>query len=321
MQTAISGIHHITAIASDPQRNLDFYTRTLGLRLVKLTVNFDDPGTYHFYFADASGNPGTVLTFFPWPDARRGRHGVGQVGAVGFNIPPDSAGYWIERLKAENVSTGSPFRRFDEEVIPFIDPDGMQAELVASHRGKAEVTTWEKGPVPPEHAIRGFAAPALLVSEPQGTAALLSEVMGLRQIGESGNRLRFAGEAVIGGVVDVEARPGAARGGMGAGAVHHIAFRTPDDDQQLAWRETLITDGFEVTEVRDRNYFHSIYFREPGGILFEIATDAPGFTIDEPFDSLGTHLKLPAWFEPRRETLQEILPPLELPEAQRSGAD
>lgn len=319
MQDKISGIHHITAIASDPQRNLDFYTSTLGLRMVKLTVNFDDPGSYHFYFGDAAGSPGTILTFFPWPQARRGRHGVGQVGAVGFNVPQNSLGYWMERLKQQGVSTGSPSQRFEEEVLSFTDPDGMLIELVASPRGNTAEGTWDRGPVSLEHAIRGFAAPTLLVGEMEGTAALLGEGMGLERVQSWGNRLRFSGGARIGGVVDLEERPGEPRGGMGAGVVHHIAWRTPDDARQLAWRERLILRGLNVTEVRDRNYFHSIYFREPGGILFEIATDAPGFAIDEPFETLGTHLKLPAWFEPRRELLEKTLPPLALPEVRAAA--
>jgi len=319
----IRGIHHITAIASDPQRNLDFYTQALGLRLVKLTVNFDDPGTYHFYFADADGRPGTILTFFPWPDSRPGRHGAGQVGVVGFTIPLDSVGFWPERLKRYGITTSNPFRRFEDEVISLRDPDGLAVELIASYpAGVADATDgsrWNGSPVPPEHAIRGFSTPTLLLTSPDGTAELLGNVFGLRPVGQSGTRVRFSSGEAIGGQVDIETRPDESRGGMGAGVVHHIAWRAPDDVQQLEWRELLVERGLSVTPVIDRQYFHSIYFREPGGILFEIATDPPGFTTDEPLEALGSGLKLPPQYESRRATIEAALPPLRLPERQGSN--
>ena len=316
MPEPIRGIHHITAIASDPQHNLDFYTQMLGLHLVKLTVNFDDPYTYHFYFADASGRPGTILTFFPWPDGRKGRQGAGQVGVVSFTIPLDSVRFWSDRLKKTGVMASNPFQRFDEEVISLRDPDGLAVELIAS--GASEGDPWNGSPVPPEYAIRGFNAPTLLLADPDGTAELLNDVFGLRTLEQSGTRVRFAGDEAIGGQVDLETRSGEPRGGMGAGVVHHIAWRAPDDAGQLEWRELLVERGLNVTPVIDRQYFHSIYFREPGGILFEIATESPGFAIDEPLEALGSGLKLPAWFEPRRETIEAALPSIRLPMKQES---
>lgn len=315
MDQRISGIHHITAIASDPQRNLDFYTQVLGLRLVKLTVNFDDPGTYHFYFGDAAGHPGTILTFFPWPAARRGRRGSGQVSTVGYTIPANAMGFWKERLQKMGASVSEPFTRFEQEVLPLLDPDGIPLELVASET-LAEPQTWPGSPVPAEQAIRGFAAPTLLVGAAEPTAALLVEIFGLRLVEERGARARFTAAEGAGSTADIEVRPAETRGGMGSGVVHHIAWRAKDAADQAAWRSKLIAAGFDVTPVMDRQYFQSIYFREPGGILFEIATDPPGFTLDEPFETLGEHLKLPPWYEERRANFQRILPPLRLPNGQ-----
>ncbi len=311
----IAGVHHITGIASGPQRNLTFYTTALGLRLVKKTVNFDDPGTYHFYFGDAAGAPGTILTFFPWSDARPGAQGAGQVTAVGFAVPPGSLGYWAERLAQYGASPGAPLTRFDQEVLPARDPDGLPLELVAEE-GAAPLPAWKGGPVPAAYAIRGFAAPTLMVSEGSPTLDLLTRVFGFqpRQEGPHRVRLAAAGESAFapGRVVDVEARPDLARGRMGAGVIHHIAFRVPDGETQLRWRDRLIELGFQVTPVMDRQYFTSIYFREPAGILFELATDPPGFALDEPVQALGSALKLPPWLEPRRETIERILPPVTL---------
>lgn len=312
MPEAIRGIHHITAIASDPQRNLDFYTQVLGLRLVKLTVNFDDPGTYHFYFGDTAGHPGTILTFFPWVKMRRGRHGTGQVGMVAFTIPQNATGFWVDRLKQHGVTAGNPFRRFDEEVLPLLDPDGLPLELIATGTA-GEGTPWTNSPVSPEQAVIGFSHPSLLLEGFEQTASLLTGVFGMTNVRHAGSRYRFSGSDAIGGTVDLEVRPGEPPGMMGAGVVHHIAWRAPNDEEQLAWREILVDRGLDVTPVLDRDYFHSIYFREPGGILFEIATDPPGFTIDEPADALGTQLKLPAWYEPRRAVIESVLPPLKLP--------
>ena len=313
MEKSIPGIHHITAIASDPQRNLDFYTQTLGLRLVKLTVNFDDPGTYHFYFGDASGRPGTILTFFPWARAPRGRQGTGQVTTISFSIPEKALAYWQDRLASEGISTAQPQQRFDEQVLAFPDPDGLQLELV-THPGAEDRPGWAGGPVPAEYAIRGFSGATLTVDDYELTAPLLTNVMGFRLVGQEGERYRYeVGEGADLARVDLVNAPELPEGQMAAGTVHHIAWRTPSDEQQLAWRAELQQAGMQVTPVRDRQYFHSIYFYEPNGILFEIATDPPGFATDETPETLGTHLKLPPWLEPQRAKLEGILPRLRLP--------
>lgn len=318
MEKNIPGIHHITAIASDPQRNLDFYTRTLGLRLVKLTVNFDDPGTYHFYFGNESGRPGTILTFFPWPRAPRGHQGTGQVTTISFSIPQEALAYWQERLASEGISTAQPQQRFDEQVIAFPDPDGLQLELVA-HPGAEARPGWAGGPVPAEYAIRGFSGATLTVDDYELTADVLTKVMGFRLAGQEGQRYRYeVGEGADLARVDLVNAPELPEGQMAAGTVHHIAWRTPSDEQQLAWRAELQQVGLQVTPVRDRQYFHSIYFREPNGILFEIATDPPGFATDETPETLGTHLKLPPWLEPQRATLENKLPRLRLPDVSQA---
>lgn len=312
MKNRIPGIHHVTAIASDPQRNVDFYTNVLGLRLVKLTVNFDDPGTYHLYYGDEIGRPGTILTFFPWPGARRGRRGNGQVAATSFSIPQGALGYWQERLKRYDVSVGEVQERFDETVLPVLDPDWLQIELVA-HVGAESHAPWAGGPIPPEHAIRGFHSITLWEQDYERTSALLTETLGFRPAGEGRQRFRF--EALSNGpglVVDLLHRPDGDDGWGGAGTVHHVAWRTADDEEQLAWRERIAAQGLYVTPVRDRRYFRSIYFREPGGVLFEIATDLPGFTQDEPRDKLGTDLRLPPWLEPQRTEIEARLPELRL---------
>ena len=281
----IPGIHHITAIASDPQGNLDFYTQTLGLRLVKLTVNFDDPGTYHLYFGDKAGTPGSILTFFPWPGAARGRHGNGQATVISFAVP--SLEGWSARLPDARL-----IQRFGGEVLSFTDPDGLELELVPSGgSGFAGVTLSE----------RGYEA----------TAKLLLETFGYTLTATEGNRYRYTSTA--GNFVDLLCQPDARRGAMGAGTVHHVAFRAESDEIQKQWREDLVSLGFNVTPVLDRQYFHSIYFNEPGGVLFEIATDPPGFATDETPDKLGTHLKLPPWLEGSRPQIEATLPALRLP--------
>jgi glyoxalase family protein len=308
-------IHHITAIAGDPQRNLDFYAGTLGLRLIKVTVNFDDPGTYHLYYGDEVGHPGSILTFFPWPGGRPGRQGTGQAGAVSLAIAPVSLGFWIERLLASGVKYEGPTRRFEEQVVGFKDPDGLLLELVATPR-VADVAPWSEGPVPAEHAIRGFHGTTLWEDGDTGSAAFLTRTMGFEPVGEEGNILRFQSAAVgTGTVVDLRRAPGFWRGAGGVGTVHHVAFRAATDADQLAKRAEIEAEGVGITPVIDREYFHSVYFREPGGVLFEIATDGPGFTIDEPLAELGTHLKLPPTYEPSRSQIELALPPLRLPQA------
>ena len=313
-----AGIHHVTAIASDPQRNLDFYAGILGMRLVKRTVNFDDPTTYHFYFGDAEGAPGSILTFFPWPDARRGRQGSGQVAVASFSIVPSSVGFWIERFIKYHVEFSQPVSRFDEErVIAFKDPDGFMGELVA-HPSAESRTGWETRAVPVEHSIRGIYSVTLWQESCELTGKLLTDQLGFHAVREQASIFRYAAESgddgtQSGSIVDLRCVPGLWPGVMGAGTVHHVAFRAPDDAAQAEMRTDLVALGYNVTPVIDRDYFHSVYFREPGGVLFEIATDPPGFTVDEPVDSLGQSLKLPTWLEPRRFEIEALLPNIRLP--------
>jgi glyoxalase family protein len=319
MPTPIVGLHHVTAIASDPQRNLDFYTEVLGLRFVKRTVNFDDPGSYHFYFGDDAGSPGTILTFFPWPRASRGLAGAGEVATTAFSVPLDSVDYWQQRLLDHGLLVERTDKRFDEEVLRFPDPDGMKIEIVGhSDAGAARPSRFSS--VSAEHAIRGFFGVTLLEHSAEPSAALLG-VMGFHKIGEQGNRIRFAAEGnALGNRIDLLIDPLAKYGRTGAGSVHHIAFRAPDDAAQLEWREE-IAKHLDVTPVQDRTYFHSIYFREPGGVLYELATDPPGFALDEPIESLGEELRIPAWLEPRRAMLEQRLPNIQLhkPETEKAG--
>ena len=297
-----AGIHHITAIAGDPQRNLDFYTEALGLRLVKRTVNFDDPGSYHFYFGDNIGSPGTIMTFFPWPGARRGARGSGQVTTVSFAVPRNSMAFWKERLRATHVIAEEIEGRFGSNALRFLDPDGLQLELVASANEESSS----------ERAIRGFAAPTLEVRNPEKTKKLLTEILGFEFVAEENNRQRFRGSGSNASAEIDLVSSEAGFGQIAAGTVHHIAFRAADDDEQLKVREQLAARGLNVTPVIDRQYFHSIYFREPNGILFEIATDGPGFLIDEPVDALGETLKLPPIYESKRNEIERVLPAIHL---------
>ena len=311
----IVGLHHVTAIASDPQRNLDFYTDVLGLRFVKRTVNFDDPGTYHFYFGDDAGSPGTIITFFPWPGARRGLAGAGEVTHTAFSVPASSIAYWEQRLKQKGVLLEHTGRRFNEDVLTLADPDGMKLEIVGTDDAPAAGKAPRTAHVPPEHSIRGFFGVTMLQRDAKATAETLGW-MDFEQIAEEGSRIRFAAPdgRALGNHIDVLIDPKASFGRSGAGSVHHIAFRTPDDASQLAWRE-VIAQHLSVTTVQDRDYFHSIYFREPSGVLFEMATDIPGFAIDEPIETLGEALKIPAWLEPQRAQLKKRLAPLTLHKA------
>ena len=317
MQKPISGIHHVTAIASNPQRNLDFYTEVLGLRLVKRTVNFDDPGTYHFYFADATGTPGTILTFFPWPGAARGHIGSGQVTVTSFSVPEHSMKFWESRLVEAGVSVEKAGKRLGEEVLVFRDPDGLKLELIASAWNR-ESHAWDQANVPAESGIRGFHSVTLSEQGYERTARLL-HTMGFRKVAEEGNRFRFeVGAGGTGARADVLCVSEAPHGRLGAGTVHHVAWRAADDDDQKAWRSVLAGGDYDVTPVMDRCYFHSIYFREPGGVLFELATDPPGFAIDEAVESLGEQLKLPIWLERYRQEIEKAVPPIELHQRQRS---
>ncbi len=314
MSAGTSGIHHVTAISGGPQRNLDFYAGVLGTRLVKRTVNFDDPGTYHLYYGDGAGSPGSIVTFFPYLGARQGRHGVGQAAETRFAVPKASIGYWVERLMRHHVTAEGPAPRFGDgaPVLAFRDPDGLMLELVG-HDGPGGVAAgWDAAPVPAEHAIRRILGVSLWLEASERSAALLTRPMGFRAGPKEGERRRFLGAG--GAEVELRCAPGFWSGAMGAGAVHHVAFRVPDLAAEEAARGVLAREaGLDATPVLDRQYFRSVYFREPGGVLFEIATDPPGFAADEPPENLGASLKLPAWLEPRRESIERRLPELHPP--------
>ncbi|NHD15567.1 MULTISPECIES: ring-cleaving dioxygenase [unclassified Actinopolyspora] len=313
MPSTPTGLHHVTAIATDPQRNADFYRTALGLRLVKRTVNFDAPDTYHLYFGGESGQPGTLITFFPWPGAPSGRRGAGQTTAVAFSVPQNSLGWWYRHLDGLEVNVGTPATRSSEEALRVADPDGLLIELVG-HPMADQRGPWEEGTIPPEYAIRGLHSVTVTEIGHEHTAELLTDTLGFRLVEESGSRFRFAaGSEGSGALVDVLCSPEAPLGTVAAGTVHHIAWRTPDESEQVDWRNTLLDRGLDITPVLDRRYFHSIYFREPGGVLFEIATDSPGFTVDEPLMELGRALKLPPWLEPSRAEIEQSLPALRVP--------
>jgi len=316
---ATPGLHHVTAIAGEPQAIVDFYAGVLGLRLVKRTVNFDDPTTYHLYFGDRAGRPGTILTFFPWPGAPRGRTGAGQATATAFAVPAGSIPFWAGRLEAAGVSCGEPLTRFGEAVLTLEDPDGLRLELVGRDAA-AEGGGWDGGDVPGEHAIRALAGVTLTERDVAATGALLVSSLGLRSVGREGARIRLvADDREPGATVDlVEDRDGAA-GHVAVGTVHHVAFRASSDAEQLEFRADLLGAGQSVSPVKDRGYFRSIYVREPGGVLLEVATDAPGFATDEAPAELGHALKLPPWLEPRRRELEGVLPPLSVGGGRRAA--
>jgi glyoxalase family protein len=308
----LRGIHHITAIATDPQRNVDFYTHVLGLRLVKRTVNFDDPSNYHFYFGDRIGQPGTIITFFPWPGARRGARGTGQVVATSFAIHPEAIDFWKKRLSDEHVLAEETAERFGQRVLRFTDPDGLMLELIGSnHFGATEIH--RRSDLPNEFALRGFHAPTLEVQRAKLTEQLLIDTFGFGMIGEKKTRRRFSLDGDLSNAqIDLVESAESGFGNISAGTVHHIAFRAANDQEQLQWRALLVERGLQVTPVIDRQYFHSIYFREPGGILFEIATDNPGFATDEQVEHLGEELKLPPQYEEHRGSIEQVLPPISL---------
>lgn len=321
-KTAIEGIHHVTAIASDAQANVDFYVGLLGLRLVKRTVNFDDPGTYHLYYGDEAGTPGSILTFFPWAHAVRGSRGVGQTSATAFSVPEGALGFWRDRLASHGVLAAEPADRLDREsVLTLFDPDGLKLELIA-HAGAEERAPWAGSGIPERYAIRGFHSVTLTEKALGATVALLGETMGFRSVASGGGRSRFeVGSGGAGAQVDLLENPSGGHGRVAAGSVHHVAFRVEDDAAQRAWLADLAERGLHVTPVQDRQYFHSIYYREPGGVLFELATDPPGFTFDEPLDALGSGLKLPPWLEAARPRIEAALPKLQVPAAAAASAE
>lgn len=306
----VLGIHHVTAIASDPQRNLDFYVGLLGLRLVKRTVNFDDPETYHLYFGDDVGHPGSIMTFFPWPGARPGRHGTGQVAVTSFAVLPRSLGFWVERLVRHGIRHEGPTK----QVISFKDRDGLMLEIVGDAGAEARPAWGDAPGIPREDAIHGLHGVTIWAEQGDATERVLVDTLGFRPVHEHGSTRRFVvGDGGPGTIVDVRSVGGFVRGAGGAGTVHHVAWRVADDGAQLQMRERVTSVGLDPTPVIDRNYFHSVYFREPGGVLFELATDSPGFAIDEPVTELGQRLMLPRQYEAHRAQIEGILPPIHLP--------
>lgn len=302
------GIHHISAIVGHPQENYDFYTKILGLRMIKQTVNYDDPKTYHLYFADEAGTPGTVMTFFPWPNAHQGRIGDGQVGVTTYVVPPHSFSFWEQRLEQFNIEYYKSIR-FNETYLQFKDIHGLNIELVEREQGKEN--SWSSHGVTPQTAIKGFGGAILYSAHPEETAHVLEHIMGLQRVVEEGDYIRFVATADIGQIIDLKKSTGI-RGRMGVGAVHHIAWRAEDKADHVAWQNHVADLGMQVTEIKDRNYFDAVYFREPGQILFEIATDTPGFAIDEPLAELGEKLMLPPRYEARRAEIVAGLIPLKL---------
>jgi glyoxalase family protein len=312
MNASLPGIHHVTAVTADAQKNIDFYCGLLGLRLVKLTVNFDDPQSYHLYYGDERGSPGTIMTFFAWPGAPRGRIGPPQVTVTSFATHAGALAFWSERLREHQVAIDCESNHFGEPVLSFTDPDGMKLAIVGVSKIGGQTAT---GDLPRERALHGFHSVTICEEGYEKTARLLTDVMSFRLESSEGNRFRYRSSVgTLASVVDLVCSPDARHGALGAGIVHHVAFRTPDDANQQSWRHELVRLGYNVSPVMDRTYFHSIYFREPGGVLFEIATDKPGFAVDEPADALGTSLKLPVQYEPYRSQLDKLLPKLRLPE-------
>ncbi len=310
----IPGIHHVTAVAGDAQRNVDFYAGVLGMRLVKLTVNYDDPSVYHLYYGDATGRPGSILTFFVWPEAPRGRLGTGVAANVSLGIAPEAAAYWAERLERHGVETAAMHLRERGDVIAFKDPDGLPVELVARGEGD-DAAPWTGAGVPTRFAVRGILGVTLVVKRAAETAGFLAS-LGLRHQSTRGSRFRcVAGGGGPGSLIEVAEFPLLEAGSVSAGSVHHVALRAPDAASQRSWRERIAEAGIPVTGIVDRTYFRSIYFREPGGVLLEIATDGPGFAVDEAVQRLGSALMLPDSLAAQRERLARQLPPLRLPRA------
>ncbi|GIP32501.1 ring-cleaving dioxygenase [Paenibacillus sp. J2TS4] len=306
LQTA--GIHHITAFARDPRANVDFYAGVLGLRLVKKTINFDAPEVYHLYFGDQAGNPGTIITFFPWPSSRKGRVGGGQVGVTTYVVPPGTLGFWENRLHGFRISTMKQ-TRFAEEYLQFSDNEGLRLELVEREEGPN--SEWSFDGIPREKAIKGFGGAILFSTNAAETRKALEHTLGLKKVGEDTGYTRYQATGQLGNIIDVPLSD-VAMGAGGAGTVHHIAWRAHDFAEHADWRALADQQGYQPTSVIDRQYFNAIYFREGGGILFEIATDPPGFTRDEAPEALGEQLMLPEWFEPYRSQIEANLVPIQV---------
>ena len=310
MENRILGLHHITAIADNAKRNHEFYTKVLGLRMVKKTVNFDDPGTYHFYFGDEAGTPGTILTFFPWEGIGQGRTGTGMATSIGYSVPKDSLEFWADRFKQFNVKQDSIREKLGEQYLSFKDPDGLNIDLIVSN-DEDKRKPWETDEIKANVATKGFHNITLTLKKIEATAEILTDILGYKLLEQDGNRYRFITDAIdTANIVDLLELPDGKPGHNAAGTNHHVAFRVKDDTILMEYREKVLSKGLSITPKIDRDYFFSLYFREPGGVLFELATDNPGFTKDDPLNELGTHLKLPGQYEPAREKIEKVLPEL-----------
>jgi glyoxalase family protein len=310
MTNKITGIHHITAIAGNAKRNVDFYTGVLGLRMVKRTVNFDDPGTYHFYYGNEQGAPGTILTFFPWDGIAGGRIGTGMATEIGYSVNRESLAFWADRFRDLNVPQGVTAERMGEMYLPFQDPDGLNISLIASQDAD-DRQPWSTAEFPAWVGTKGFHSVTLSLREIEPTASILTDIFGYHYELQEGNRYRFRTDAIpTAAIVDLVEAPKEGRGLSGGGTNHHVAFRVANEEMQMAFREKILCRGLHITPKINRDYFFSVYFREPGGVLFELATDNPGFTVDEPLDQLGEHLKLPVQYEPIRKEIEKSLPVL-----------
>lgn len=310
MNNTILGLHHITAIAGDAKQNFNFYTKTLGLRLVKKTVNFDDPETYHLYYGDESGSAGTILTFFPWTGIGQGTEGIGMATEIGYSVPAGSLEFWAQRLMENKLAPSALAERFGESYLSFRDPDGLSLSLIVSSKADNR-NPWETAEISKDTATRGFHSTTLSLRSIDETAKVLTDIFGYRLLAQEGNRYRFITDTVdTAEIVDLLELPNGSRGRNAAGTNHHVAFRVKDENIQMEMREKILSNNLQITGKIDRDYFYSLYFREPGGVLFEIATENPGFTVDEPLNELGTHLKLPHQHERLRTELEKSLPEL-----------
>lgn len=308
LKERISGLHHITAIAGNAKRNYEFYTKILGLRMVKKTVNFDDPGTYHFYFGNETGAPGSILTFFPWEGIGQGRNGTGMATNIGYSVPKGSLEFWADRFKQFHIKQEDIAERFGETYLSFQDPDGLSIDLIVPEK-EDNRKPWETNEVKADVATKGFHNVTLSLKNIRATAEILTDILGYKLLKQETNRYRLITDAVNNAaIVDLLELPNAAAGYNAAGTNHHVAFRVKDENIQMEFREKIASRGLNITPKIDRDYFYSVYFREPGGVLFELATDNPGFTVDEPVNELGTHLKLPKQFEKARPQIEKILP-------------
>jgi glyoxalase family protein len=317
MNENIAGVHHITAISGDLQPNIDFYSGILGMRFIKQTVNQDDPFTYHLYYGDSLGRPGSVMTFFPWPGARRGTKGVGQVTAIPFSIPENAIDYWMNRFAEHTVDFSGPTKRFNETVLSLRDPDGLELELVTNPNIK-DFEVWNNSIIPREFAILGFYGATITLKKKAATENLIRDVFGFQFVGSEGSRHRYKADSdSSAGTVDLVELPEVSFGQVAVGSVHHIAWRVPDVEEQEKWRQKISDLGFQVTPIINRFYFQSVYFRERGGVLFEIATDGPGFAVDESEDQLGNKLVLPPWLEKNREVIEKNLPAIKVPQGSK----